>query len=235
MLSNLTIECVRFDWFWWGDGDPLHFNVKRRNEISKSVKSETQPPAGKIQRVLISNVIARGQGSSVCVGHPDNWLEDVTIDHFKLYLTADPKAPYETVKNALEFRRVHNLKLRNIDIYWDETAVGPGASALVLEDIKGLELDGFNGRQANPRSKAAAVVMNRVEDALVRNGQAPIGTQTFLRLMGTSCKEIVLFGNDVRKAKAFWLSDEALPVGTVRAVANILPEDSQEAASSRRQ
>ena len=159
----------------------------------------------------------------------------MTIDNFKLYLAADPKAPYDTASDALQFRRVKNLKLRNVDIYWDETAVGPGGSALVLEDIKGLDLDGFNGRQANPQSKAAAVVMNRVEDAVDRNSQAPIGTQTFLRLMGTSCKEVVLFGNDVRQAKAFWLSDEPLPIGTVRAVANILPEDSQEAASSRRQ
>ena len=25
VFSNLVIETQRFDWFWWGDGDPIHF------------------------------------------------------------------------------------------------------------------------------------------------------------------------------------------------------------------
>ena len=33
VISNVTIETRRFDWFWWGDGDPLHFNIKRRSEV----------------------------------------------------------------------------------------------------------------------------------------------------------------------------------------------------------
>jgi hypothetical protein len=34
------------DWFWWGDGDPLHFNIKRRSEVHKSIKPGTDAPAG---------------------------------------------------------------------------------------------------------------------------------------------------------------------------------------------
>ena len=33
VLSNLVIETKRFDWFWWGDGDPIHFNLVQRHEI----------------------------------------------------------------------------------------------------------------------------------------------------------------------------------------------------------
>ena len=47
-LSNLTIETRRFDWFWWGDGDPLHFNIKRRSEIDGTKARQWEPAAGKI-------------------------------------------------------------------------------------------------------------------------------------------------------------------------------------------
>jgi polygalacturonase len=45
VLSNLTIETRRFDWFWWGDGDPLHFNIKRRREVD-GTKRANEPAAG---------------------------------------------------------------------------------------------------------------------------------------------------------------------------------------------
>ena len=66
-ISNVTIQTRRFDWFWWGDGDPLHINIKRRSEVHKSVKPGTDPPAGAIRRVLIANVIARGKGGKIIV------------------------------------------------------------------------------------------------------------------------------------------------------------------------
>src|SRR5215472_7404935 len=39
VISNVTIDTHRFEWFWWGDGDPIHFNIKRRSEID-GVKRE---------------------------------------------------------------------------------------------------------------------------------------------------------------------------------------------------
>ena len=40
---TVTIECRRNDWFWWGDGDPLHFNLTRRSTIDPEL--ERQPDA----------------------------------------------------------------------------------------------------------------------------------------------------------------------------------------------
>ena len=40
VLSNLTIECRRHDWFWWGDGDPIHFNIKRRSEVDGTPRAQ---------------------------------------------------------------------------------------------------------------------------------------------------------------------------------------------------
>ncbi|MBM4160068.1 MAG: hypothetical protein FJ217_03115 [Ignavibacteria bacterium] len=42
MVSNLTIECRRHDWFWWGDGELFHFDIKRRSEVrSDAIRSQS--------------------------------------------------------------------------------------------------------------------------------------------------------------------------------------------------
>jgi hypothetical protein len=174
VLSNLSIECVRHDWFWWGEGDPLHFNVRRRSDITKGIDPKTEPPTGKIRRVLISNVIARGQGSSLCQGRPDSWLEDIRIDNLRLYLTAGFNPPYETTSYALKFQWVKNLQLRNLEVIWETPSAPTWTSALVLEDIKGLDLDGFAGPAA-PGTSASAVVMHNVDRPWIHNSRPAVG------------------------------------------------------------
>lgn len=206
ILSNLTIETVRHDWFWWGDGDPLHFNIKRRSEVHKSVKPGTDAPAGAIRRVLIANVIARGKGSSVINGHPDSWLEDITISNLRLYLSSDPSAPYDKAVHALVFQQVKNLTLRDVGVTWSEPASPKWQSALALDQIKGLVLDGFSGRPAAPGSDVPAVIMTNVEDAVIRSSRALPGTGVFLRVEGRNAAGIVLQGNDLRHARVPWVA-----------------------------
>jgi len=208
VLSNLVIDCVRKDWFWWGDGDPIHFNVKRRSEVHKSVKPENdKAPAGKIHRVLISNVIAHGQGSSICNGHPNNWLEDITINNFKLYISHDPKSAYDKAVHALEFKQVKNLKLKNVDIFWDTPESSKWESALYLEEIKGLELDELTARQAKTDANTPAVAFSQVENATIRNSSAQAGTGTFLHFTGEKTKNVTIYSNDFRNAKIPFTKD----------------------------
>jgi polygalacturonase len=91
VISNVTIETRRFDWFWWGDGDPLHFNIQRRSEVD-GVKGADEPPAGKIRNVIVQNAIAHGTGASVINGHPSSWLEGVRLDNVKLFVSSNPGA-----------------------------------------------------------------------------------------------------------------------------------------------
>jgi hypothetical protein len=208
VLSNLTIDCVRYEWFWWGDGEPFHFNVKKRSEVHRDAKKADDRPAGHIRNIKIANVIARGRGSSVCNGHPDAWLEGITFDNVKLVLAHDPAAAYDKAVDALTFKQVRNLKLRNLEIVWDKPEYGRWESALVLDEIQGLEIDGFQGRQAptvpavaDAKGKAA-IVLRQVEGAIVRDGTAMPGTGTFVEVQGPKSRDIVLAGNDVRQAKA---------------------------------
>jgi hypothetical protein len=223
VLSNLTIDCVRYDWFWWGDGEPFHFNIKKRSEIHKNWKKEDDRPAGMIRNVKLTNIIAHGKGASVCNGHPDNWLDGITLENVKLIIAHDPAAPYDKAVHALTFRQTKNLKLRNIEIVWDKPEYARWESALCLEEVQGLELDGFSGRQARVagQESAPAVIMNQVENAVVRHCAALPGTAVFFDVRGEKSKDIVLIGNDFRKAKTAVRQGKEVGSGAVRKMENI--------------
>ena len=215
VLSNLVIECVRNDWFWWGDGDPLHFNIKRRSEVHKSIKPEDDKnPAGRIQRVLISNVIARGKGSSICNGHPDSWLEDITLENFKFYISHDAVAPYDKAVHGLVFQKVKNLKLKDVSINWDGPAFNQWQSALVLEEINGLKLEGFNGAAAS--GGVPVVVMNQVEHGWVTRSSVSSPSGVFLQVKGEKSKDILLSGNDWRGVKSPYQLDKEVNANEVK-------------------
>jgi hypothetical protein len=225
VLSNLTIDCVRCDWFWWGDGEPFPFNVKKRSEVHKNWKKEDDRPAGSIRNILIQNVIARGRGASICNGHPENWLDVITMENIKLFIAHDPAAPYDKAMHALKFQYAKNLKLRNIEVIWQKPEFRQWKCALALADIQGLELDGIRGRQAQPgfEKSAAAVFLDQVDNALVRNCEAAPGTGLFMAIQGEKTKDIVIYNNDFRAAQLAILVDSKIKPGVVQEFNNINP------------
>jgi len=198
VLSNLTIECRRHDWFWWGDGDPFHFEIKRRSEVDGQPHPD-QPPAGSIRNVLIRNVVARGQGTSTIHGHPDSWLDGVSLDNIRLFVSNDPDSPLQKTVDAMQVRWARNLKLKDVEVIWDKPASAKWQSALRVEDVQDLELDGFRGRPA--AVGAPAIRFMNVEDATVRNSNALPGTALFLEIAGAKSRGIRLMGNDLGAAK----------------------------------
>lgn len=199
VISNLTIECRRHDWFWWGDGDPFHFNIKRRSEVHKHVKFENEPPAGTIRNVLIQNVVARGKGSSMMNGHPTSWLDGITFDNVKLFLSSDTSVAYDKAVHALDFQMVKNLKLRNFEVFWESPSSKRWQSALTIDDANGVEIDNFSGTPAIRGSDIPAIALTNVEDAVIRNSVVRDGTRVFLGLAGSRTSDIVLQGNDFRR------------------------------------
>ncbi len=221
-ISDLVIDCVRFEWFWWGDGEPFHFNIKKPSEVHKSAKKEDDHPAGVIRNVLLRNIIARGYGPSVCNGHPDSWLDGITLDNVKLFVAHDPASPYDKTVHALTFKQARNLKLRNVEIFWDKPAFAGWESALVLEDVQGLTLDGVETRPARPESPRVlpAVVLKQADNALIRNCRALPGTGVFLGIEGDKTRDIIVTGNDFRAARAGLAIDARVPAGAVRELEN---------------
>jgi polygalacturonase len=217
VISNMTIETVRHDWFWWGDGDPIHFNILRRGEIDN--KTDANAKIGAIRNVIVRNVVARGMGTSGINGHPDSWLENVSLENVKLFMSHDPASPLETAEQAMKIRWAKNLKLRDVEVFWDQPASGKWKNALSVQDVKQLELNGFSARQAKLGSDDPTVIFRRVEDAVVRNSRAAEGTGTFLRVSDGSSK-IYLLGNDFRATQFPVRADPAIPVEQIKMMNN---------------
>jgi len=164
VLSNITIETRRFDWFWWGDGDPLHFNIKRRGEVD-GAKRANEPAVGKIRNVIIQNVIAHGTGASVINGHPASWLEGVRLDNVKLFVASDLSAPYEHTETALTIRQASGLRMSNVEIGWEKPFSPTWRNGLSLDHVKDAILERVEVHPA-PGSKSQRILLTDTENVV---------------------------------------------------------------------
>jgi hypothetical protein len=165
VISGLTIECRRHDWFWWGDGDPFHFNVRKRSEVHRNWDVKNDRPPGSIRNVIIRDVFARGQGSSVINGHPDNWLDNITFENVRLAISHDPSAPYDKAVDALRFEYARNLRLNDVEVVWEKPGYDQWQAAARFRNVKGLRVSGFRGLHAK---KGPALALENVEDSAIR-------------------------------------------------------------------
>ena len=165
VIDNVTIDCRRFDWFWWGDGDPIHFNVRRRSEIDGRTY-ENEPAAGIIRNVTISNVIAHGQGTSTIQGHPGSWLQGIRLNHVRLFVSRAPDAPYETTSAAMTLRYARDIAMKSVEIRWEEPHASTWQSGLVAGQVEDLLLEDAR-LDAAPGSTKPVLLLNDVDGALV--------------------------------------------------------------------
>jgi hypothetical protein len=77
------------------------------------------------------------------------------MENIKLVLCADPTAPFDQVQCALDFRRVRDLKLKDVEVLWGWPTLDSWKSALNFEEVKGLEMSGVVC-QAAPRARQRA-------------------------------------------------------------------------------
>ncbi len=212
VVSNCTIECQRFDWFWWGDGDPIHFNLIQHSDLDPSMDMSQNRPPGIMRNIILSNIIARGPGPNKIHGHKDSPLENVTFDNVRLTISADPHSPWKKGQHALAIDNVRNFSLKDVQITWEAPALDHWQSALTVENAHDLTLEGVSARQGLDAPEAPAVVFKNVHGAVVRDCQAQPGTGAFLHIADAATEDVVLWGNDLRQAKvAVTTAPEANP------------------------
>ncbi len=221
VIANVTIETHRFDWFWWGDGDPIHFNIKRRSEIMGQQPKPGEPAAGSIRNVILQNIIAHGQGSSMINGHPDSWLDGIKMENVRLFLAADPNAPYNKGTGAMKFRWARNLQLKDVKVVWEKPLPEKWENALDFQDVSDLDLDGISARQARDDSDAPAVTLDQVEHVVVRNSRPQPGTRVFLGIKGDKTHGILLRDNDFRHAKVPYRADKSVSKSEIKTISNV--------------
>ena len=223
IISNITIDLHRYDWFWAGDANPFNFEIGTLSEWNKRPPEPSDPGPGLIQNVIIKNIIAHVQGSSRIAGHPQSWLEGVSFESIRLFISTEPKSPYDTSVHALEFQYARNLKVKDVEVVWGKPALDAWQSALHFEDIDGLEVSDFRGRQAWPEQETPAVAFDKVKNARLLNSQAAEGTNVFLKVMGEESKNICLLGNDLQQAKVPYQLSDGAKRDALKELSNFLP------------
>jgi len=216
VISNIVINTNRFDWFWWGNGDPIYFTVQRRSESLGLPLKPDEPPAGAIRHVIVRNIIAHGQGSCLILGHPDSWLDDVSLENIKLYMATDPSAAYDRSVHALYFQYAKNLRVKDVQVQWEKPESAKWQSALYFQDIRGLKLEGFSGAPAKAESDHPAVVLDQVDGATIVDSTTPPGTKIFLEVKGAKSRNIHLNGNSLQAARIPLQIDKEVHAGTVK-------------------
>lgn len=191
IFSNLTIETSRRHWNWWGDSEMCKFVLKKRRDSS---------PLGKIQNIVIENIIAYPMGTSTITGHPDQPLEAIRMSNVQMYMTPE-NAKDKRSSHALRIEGVNGLKIRDLSVKWDEEAPeGKWESALALINVHDFVVDSFSGRQGLKSGEAPAILMQNVSEGVVRHSHATPGTNTFIHLSGAGSRDIILRDNYLTKA-----------------------------------
>ena len=158
-------------------------------------------------------------------GHRTRPLEGVTFEGIRLFISTDPNSPYDTSVHALKFQYARNLKVKDVEVIWEKPALDKWQSALCFENIDGLEVDDFTGRQAWLDRDVPAMVLDKVTDARIANCKAPEGTTVFLEVSDKESRSIALMGNDLHKARAPYRFANGASSKELRTLGNLLPTD----------
>jgi hypothetical protein len=216
LIANVVINTNRFDWFWWGNGDPIYFTVQRRSESLGLPLKPAERPAGAIRHVILRNIIAHGQGSCLILGHPDSWLDDVSLENIKLFQSTDSSAAYDRSVHAMYVHYARNLKVKDLQVEWQKPESAKWRSAMYFEDVNGVKLEGFSGAPAKTGSDIPALVMDQAEDAAIADSTALPGTKIFLEVKGARSRNIYLHGNELHGVQTPYEIEKDLSAGTVK-------------------
>jgi hypothetical protein len=217
------MDLHRFDWFWAGDANAFDMLTIRTSEWNGDPLKPGEPGPGLIKDVVFHDMIVHSQGTSEIAGHKERPLEGITFANIKFFISSDANSPYDMATSAMIFRRIKNLTLRNIEVNWDKPASDKWQSALEVEDVDGLQLDGFMGNAASPDRNDPAVLLNQVKNANVRSSVAPSGTNIFLKIAGADSHDIHIFGNDFHHAKVPYVLGQEVKAEGVMALDNFMP------------
>jgi len=190
IFSNLTIETARRHWNWWGSAEMCKFVLKKRSASSK---------LGSIRDIFIDNIVANPMGTSTIKGHADQPLENIRVTNVQVKMNPED-AKDKRATHALVIDGVTGLQIRNLTVEWmEDKPEQKWGSALVLKNVKDVNIDSFSGRPGLKTSDIPAIVLENVSDGIIRNSAASEGTKTFLSLTGSGTRDIVLQNNLLRK------------------------------------
>ena len=156
MFSDITIECRRKNFYWWGNGDPFWLVVTQRTPESE---------IGHIRNVYFNNIRATAQGTTKIEGHPQRPLGNIVFSGVSIRMepeeTNDKRATH-----GFYAHHIDGLALDRFEVTWQTSGAESGwQSGIVLENIRGLKMNQTEVTAA-PGSNAEAVIQYNIQKTL---------------------------------------------------------------------
>ena len=112
------------------------------------------------------------------------------------------------------------LKVKDVEVTWEKPDWVNWKSALYFEDVDGLQLQGFEGGPAKPETQIPAVVLDKVDGAVIRNAAPLAGTEVFVKVKGADSRKIYITGSDLDGVKTPYGLDLGVKADAVKMMDN---------------
>jgi len=157
-------------------------NIKQQAIVLDMQYAKTQPEpvserTPRFRNIHLSNITGTTNEAIYINGLAEMPVDDITFNDIQL--VADKGA---TIKEATNIA-FHNVRIN-----------AKGMSALNMQNVKGVVLDGF--ATSSPVAGKPVVAFNNVQDAFIYNSNPVKGTGVFLNVKGSNTNNIVLKNNN---------------------------------------
>ena len=219
LFSNIVIRTRLHTGHWWGNAEPLHLSA---------MPQRREGHTGKMRNIAFSNIIAESESGIVVYGHEPGSISNVSFDEVRLHIKASPLnaayggnfdlrpaydkrfAIFRHDIPALFCRNVNGCHISRFDVTWDDDLPEFYNHAICGEQLNGLVIDAFQGRQPHLNDPRAAIALKDGRGVIIRNCSAAPGTGTFLSCDGVEPGALFV-NNDLHHAKeALWPAKTSL-------------------------
>jgi len=157
IFSNMIIDTRLYTGQWWGHGEPIHISA---------LPGIGSKEVGQIKNIKFSDIVATGEEGIVLYGSRESILKNISFDNIQLTLKNGPLTnayggnfdlrPTNDVSlgifkhdiPALYAKDINSLSIRNTTVHWQDAISDIFSNALELENIEGINIDGFRGDAA---------------------------------------------------------------------------------------
>ena len=210
LFSNITIQTRLHTGHWWGHAEPI--------QVSAIPNDRGIRKLGQIKNVRFSNIIAESDSGIVVWGCENSIIEDLAFDNVKVKITNSPlnvsyggnfdlrtsgdftTALFKHDIPTLYCSDVNGLKIIRFETEWDEGLPDFFNHSIWCQNSSDVEIDGFVGRQAHLGDRRAAISLEGVSGATIRNCRAAEGTTVFLQTADLT-DERLFVNNDLSSAQ----------------------------------
>jgi hypothetical protein len=193
-FADIVIRTRLIPGGWWGKAEPIYIAVQPCDPgILCGVR---------VRNVFFNNIIAEAENGVLLWGGEHTPISGVEFNGVRLHMIAPNQEVAESVGGNLDLRwttltprdgivksdipafyakKVVGLRLRDVQVNWDDAMPDYFSEALRIEDFIDLTIDSFAGRQAQISTGAAINLENGSGVSITNSGATP-GTRTFLQL-----------------------------------------------------